>query len=338
MPAWRLVLLLAVVGVAPGEVAAAGPRDITRWSHSFYYPASAVAEDVAEEDRRVPLVVYLHGCQQPAWHAALTTRLKEWAEYARFAVLMPEQSHLRNGWKCWNWFLGDNTSEMDMVVRLVEAYQEQFGLLRTRTYVMGLSAGGVMSAHLLACRSDVFSAGAVFSGAAYRALGVPAWRGWEGLGASPRSPEELAASAARCMARRESPRPVPVLVFHGATDVVAWPANAPQVAHQFSGANHIITRGPGGLAGAFRPVQHRVVRAAPANHDYAVTLYPEVGGARVVLVRVTGLGHAWSGGPGWVPFSDPAGPDATAMALEFLGLLPPRLLRADETTPWTGLP
>ena len=37
----------------------------------------------------------------------------------------------------------------------------------------------------------------------------------------------------------------------------------------------------------------------------------------VRLTEIEGLGHAWSGGLGSQPFSDPRGPDATAMIWAF---------------------
>ena len=36
------------------------------------------------------------------------------------------------------------------------------------------------------------------------------------------------------------------------------------------------------------------------------------------LVEIDGLAHAWSGGAAKEPFSDPAGPDATAMIWRFV--------------------
>ncbi|MBI5497827.1 MAG: prolyl oligopeptidase family serine peptidase [Deltaproteobacteria bacterium] len=305
-----VVLLCAAVA---RPAAAAEPVEEDAWGHAFYFPASA-----AGGPGRVPLVVYLHGCNQPRWHALATTRLQAWAEARRFAVLLPEQSRLRNGWKCWNWFLGDDSLEMDEVVALVRSYQDRFPLLRRRTYVMGLSAGGVLAAHLLACRSDVFRAGAVHSGAAYRAVGLPEVApGLDVLGASPRAERSLGRSAYRCLQATRRPRPVSVLVLHGSGDRVARPANGRQVALQFAWANARLVGGP--LDAPPPPIPAERHPATAHQRAWSVTRW-EADQARVEWVEIDGMGHAWSGGPAWIPFSDDEGPDATRLALDFFGI------------------
>lgn len=294
-------------------LAANQPVVVENWTHGFYFPASA------PEGSRIPLVVFLHGCQQFRWHAEATTRLYDWAEKEGFAVLMPEQSRLRNPWKCWNWFLGDDEREMDEIVELTQEYQAKFPLLKTRTYVMGLSAGGVMTAHLLACRPDVFRAGAVFAGAAY---GMVEFSTEEALSlTSSRSRAELAEHAWRCMAKRTPAEPVSVLVVHGGKDRISRPRNGEQVAAQFAGANHLLVRGRPGFDLSLVPVGEE--RFAGPGHAWTRTRFASVDKARVELVRIEGLGHAWSGGPRWLPFSDDEGPDGTLLALQFLGLVGP---------------
>jgi poly(3-hydroxybutyrate) depolymerase len=51
----------------------------------------------------------------------------------------------------------------------------------------------------------------------------------------------------------------------------------------------------------------------------------------VTLCEIAGLGHAWSGGLGSQPYSDPAGPDATRMIWAFAQRAFGRQ-RADRTT------
>ena len=67
----------------------------------------------------VPMVVYLHGCQQTGTDAALGTRWNEWAEANKFIVVYPEQKLASadaadptdgNGGHCWNWFLPQHQS------------------------------------------------------------------------------------------------------------------------------------------------------------------------------------------------------------------------------------
>ncbi|MEW5852635.1 MAG: PHB depolymerase family esterase [Myxococcota bacterium] len=312
---WRSVLVVVVawcsaLGCLAHERGARGPTVISAWGHRFYFPASAPAA------KRIPLVVYLHGCQQVTWHSLRTTRLEEWAEQRGFAVLMPEQSRLRNPWKCWNWFLGDDAYEMNEIVALVKDYQARFPLLKTRTYVMGLSAGGVMTAHLLACRSDVFEAGAVVGGAPYGVALPPDTL----LGELAPARERMTRRALRCLEQGRARRPVSVLVIHGTWDVISLPHQGPQTAKQFAGANHLLEHGEAGWRSAITPVEVVERDGDDGGLGYTVTRYPPVEGARVELVQVHGMGHGWSGGPWWLPFSDHRGPDATALALEFFGL------------------
>lgn len=287
---------------------------VSNWDHSFYFPG-------VTPGTRIPLVVFLHGCNQPAWHAWDSTRLRDWARSRGFAVLLPEQSRLRNPWKCWNWFAGRDEGEMDEVVALVKDHQRRYPLLPSRTYVMGLSAGGVMAAHLLACRPKVFRAGAVMSGAAFGMLGWPT----DPLPvspslASPHTPDTLAYKARACGQEANVDHPVSVLVVHGNQDWIARPDNAVQAALQFVGANTLLVDGALDPQRAFEPLQVVEVPARAGHKGYTLTRFQTVAGARVEMINVEGMGHAWSGGPDWMPFVDGEGPDATRLALDFFGL------------------
>ncbi len=311
-----LVGLCALLGcqAAREQRRPVAPAYVSTWGHSFFFPGVTPGD-------HIPLVVFLHGCNQPAWHAWESTQLRAWATQRGFAVLLPEQSRLRNPWKCWNWFAGRDESEMDEVVALVKDYQARYPLLPSQTYVMGLSAGGVLAAHLLACRPKVFHAGAVMSGAAFGMLGWPEQVAPVGPTlASPLAPERLAHKAAACLEESNVARPVSVLVMHGSGDWIARPDNAVQAALQFVGANTLLVDGALDPARAFEPLQVVEVPARAGHKGYTVTRFQTVQGARVELVNVDGMGHAWSGGPNWMPFVDGQGPDATRLALDFFGL------------------
>jgi poly(hydroxyalkanoate) depolymerase family esterase len=110
------------------------------------------------------LVVALHGCTQTA------TEYKKagWDTFAErfgFYVLYPE---VTSGAKCFGWFETVNTrrgsGQAASIAQAVEWMRARYGLDASRIFVTGLSAGGGMTASLLASYPDVFSAGATMAG------------------------------------------------------------------------------------------------------------------------------------------------------------------------------
>ena len=122
--------------------------------------------------RQAPaLVVALHGCMQTA---AVYDHGSGWSTLADthgFAVLLPEQQRANNPNNCFNWFLptdvrrdrGEALSIRQMIERMIDDH----GIDRRRVFVVGLSAGGAMSAAMLATHPDVFAGGAVIAGLPY---------------------------------------------------------------------------------------------------------------------------------------------------------------------------
>jgi len=114
------------------------------------------------------LVVVLHGCTQTASgydHGAGWSRL---ADRHGFALLFPEQQRANNPNLCFNWFApedsardsGEPLSIRNMVARMVADHR----LDATRVFATGLSAGGAMTAVLLATYPDLFAGGAIIAG------------------------------------------------------------------------------------------------------------------------------------------------------------------------------
>ncbi|WP_258565357.1 PHB depolymerase family esterase, partial [Streptomyces sp. WELS2] len=117
------------------------------------------------------VVVALHGCTQNAQVYADNSGLPRLADEDGFLLVLAETGTGNNASKCFNWFQsGDNRrgqgealSVRQMVGHAVTAYGADPG----RVYVTGLSAGGAMTAVMLATYPDVFSAGAVVAGLPY---------------------------------------------------------------------------------------------------------------------------------------------------------------------------
>ncbi len=120
-----------------------------------------------------PLVVVLHGCTQNAAaydHGAGWSAL---AERHGFALLLPEQQRANNSHLCFNWFQPDDVTagrgEAGSIRQMTEQMLETHRLDRRRVFVTGLSAGGAMTAAMLATAPDLFTAGAIIAGLPYGA-------------------------------------------------------------------------------------------------------------------------------------------------------------------------
>ncbi len=232
--------------------------------------------------RNAPLVVVLHGCGQDPEDFATESGWRALAMRHHFALLMPGQTEDNNRQRCFNWFRAEDCTrdkgEAGSVVSMIEAMVKATHTDRRRIFVTGLSAGGAMTANLLAIYPDLFAGGAVVAGlpaGAARNM-VSAMTRMSGHG-STYSADELVARA-QGMAPRGFNGPWPRLsIWHGQDDTVVSPGNGAEVALQFaslSGIDNAITT-PVGHAGS----QHTVWGSGPkpnvelwslaaGGHDY----------------------------------------------------------------------
>ena len=256
----------------------------------------------------------LHGCLQTADDAARGTRLDEWADREGFVVLYPEQSLAAHVKRCWNWYVPSDiqrdSGEAGLLAALVDSVAAAHGIPQARIALMGMSAGAAMAATLAMVYPDRYGALVMHSG-------VPAGVAHDVTsavalmrtgGSSARSVEGPAPAASR------SP-PLPVLLIHGLDDAVVAPANLDAVARQWTA----LTAGADG-ARALAPVEPASPRLPPvAGHLLTGRRSASIDGkVGVEWWTVGALGHAWSGGSPTGSFTDPSGPDATALAVSFL--------------------
>ncbi len=120
-----------------------------------------------------PLVVVLHGCTQ---HAADYDAGSGWSALAArhgFALLYPEQQSANNGNGCFNWFQPNDVTrghgEVASIAEMIEQTVADHGLDPARVYITGLSAGGAMTAAMLATYPELFAGGAIIAGLPYGA-------------------------------------------------------------------------------------------------------------------------------------------------------------------------
>jgi poly(hydroxyalkanoate) depolymerase family esterase len=184
-----------------------------------------------------PLVVALHGCTQSAGDYHAHSGWPRLADRHGFALVYPQTSGANNASSCFNWFEpGDSTrgrGEALSVRQMVDAAVSRHGSDPRRIYVTGLSAGGAMTANLLAAYPDVFAGGAVHSGlpahcatsvsAAYTCMYSPPDR-------SPDQWGDLVRSAAPA-GTTTWPR---VAVWQGTADTTVRPANAAELRDQWT--------------------------------------------------------------------------------------------------------
>jgi poly(hydroxyalkanoate) depolymerase family esterase len=194
---------------------------------------------------RPPLVVVLHGCSQNADSYDTGTGWSRLADIYGFAVLFAEQKRENNANLCFNWFEpGDITrggGEVASVIGMIDAVIDRYDLDGDRVYVTGLSAGGAMTAALLATYPDRFAGGAIIAGLPFAgATGVS--QAFERMQArridQPGSLERLVRQASH----HSGPWPT-LSVWHGAADHVVSPKNSDAILEQWLGL-HRLDLGP----------------------------------------------------------------------------------------------
>lgn len=295
-----------LAGVAPGP---AGAR-----RYQLYIPP-ALALRAGE---KLPLLVMLHGCGQTGRDLAAATRMNRLAARERFLVLYPEQERVANAHGCWNWFErrnGKAEAEAATLLAAVDKVARRHPVDLGRVAVAGLSAGGSMAVLMAALYPQRFCAVAMHSGVApgtaeSAATALAAMHGRRAghlpdpLPATPRLREAATLAAGPDTTDASAPLP-PLLVLHGDADHVVSVRNGADTALLWAQAL-------GARAGAVRTLQRG------QRHATRVTEFKTRGRTVVVLREVVGLAHAWSGGMAKLPYSDPAGPDASALVWAFV--------------------
>jgi len=174
------------------------------------------------------LVVVLHGCTQSAASYDLGVGWSTLAERYGFVLLFPEQTPANNPKTCFNWFLAGDTArgrgEALSIRQMIEKTIGAHGIDRTQVFITGLSAGGAMTAAMLAAYPEAFAAGAIIAGLPYGSASNVQEAFESMFQGRPRSAKEWGDKVRRA-SRHHGPWPR-VSVWHGDLDATVKPANA----------------------------------------------------------------------------------------------------------------
>lgn len=272
----------------------AGSRD-----YKVYVPSRA------DDGRKLPLLVMLHGCTQDPDDFAVGTGMNRLAEEHGFIVAYPRQTMKANQSSCWNWFnLADqmrDAGEPSIIAGMTRAITAEFDIDAERVFVAGLSAGGAMAAIMSATYPELYAATGIHSGLAYGAAtdlvsALAAMRG----PSSPAAPVQKNSRFKTANGRR-----VRTIVFHGAADRKVHPSNAEMILAE-------------ARAGLLHPAQETQHDGCAGGRAYTRTVFTDASGVpHVEYWAIAGLGHAWSGGSPEGSHTDRRGPDASREMLRF---------------------
>jgi poly(hydroxyalkanoate) depolymerase family esterase len=278
--ALAVAVTVVLAGLTPPARAAAGLTPVTGFGSNpgalrmySYVPAGLPAGR--------PVIVALHGCTQsaPAYYGNAG-----WPKYADLygaALVLPEQTAANNPLSCFNWYVAGDIArgrgEALSIKQMVDYAVAHYGSDPRRVYVTGLSAGGAMTAVMLAAYPDVFAAGAVVAGLPYN-CGISCQ-----YMAQSRTPAQWGGLVRAAYPGYAGPWPR-VAIWYGSADTTVVPANATELRDQWTNVWDV----------AQTPTATATLPGGTARESYAGT----DGQAAVELNRVPDIGHGTPVDPG----------------------------------------
>ncbi|MFE7589750.1 alpha/beta hydrolase family esterase [Kitasatospora sp. NPDC057512] len=326
-PVRLLALLLTAAGLSlPAPTASAAPTSAFPGPGSYLHQSYDSAGDTYDYSLYIPagydpqqpspLVVLLHGCNTTADQRARSSDFNPIADQQHALVLYPDgdaYDRLLNG-RCWRATTDPRGETRDhgdaaAIAGMTRAVAAAWNVDTTRTYALGMSAGGFEASMLGADYPDLYAAIGVHSGAAYGRGAV----GCLGPYLPTADTADLAQQAFAQMGPRR--RPVPVILFHGDADPVVPYQCGRQALEQWRQTDNLALTAQGLPAVPDQPTQ-LTDAAVPGGRTYTVADY----GTLLEFWTVHGMAHKWSGGsddPAVAQYGDPTGPDASAAAWQF---------------------
>lgn len=188
-----------------------------------------------------PLVIVLHGCGQNAKDVAALTGWNKLADAANFWILYPQQQMRNNAGSCFNWFkekdIEKGTGECESIYQMVVYMKTHYAIDDRQIYITGLSAGGAMTCVMLATHPELFKAGAIFAGGAYKSgrNAVASMASMMGINGQKRQVLMYHVLAQNPSFTGKYPR---VIIYQGLSDPVVHPHNAELLVVQWTGVHN----------------------------------------------------------------------------------------------------
>jgi poly(hydroxyalkanoate) depolymerase family esterase len=185
--------------------------------------------------QKTALVVVLHGCTQTAAGYDTGAGWSTLAERYGFALLMPEQKPTNNANTCFNWFnpedIAHGSGEALSIRQMIARMARDHGIDQKRIFITGLSAGGAMTAVMLATYPETFAGGAIIAGLPY-GIASNVQQALNGMFQSPSRPARELGDLVRNASKHKGPWPK-LSVWHGSADKTVNPANASEIVKQW---------------------------------------------------------------------------------------------------------
>jgi len=224
------------------------------------------------------VVVLLHGCTQNAGGYFTNSGWRKYADQHGFALVLPQTSSANNALSCFNWFQAGDTArgqgEALSIRNMVGYAVSNLGASSAKVFVSGLSAGGAMSSVMLATYPDVFKAGSIAAGLAYKCTTA--------CQSSPpdRTPQQWGDLVRGAYPGYGGPYPR-VAIWQGTSDSTVVPANATELRDQWTNV---------------RGVSQTPVSTSSLPGGTSLEVYGPNNDVRVY--RIAGMGHGLPVDPG----------------------------------------
>lgn len=325
---WTLVVAVGALALLPARAVASAdssdPGKTTTGAVTYRgseYPYLLYKPKAYKRRRAAPLLVMVHGCQTTAEQEMRVTGYNKLAEREGFVVLYPDVDELGRQLpgplnQCWKFF--DPTtyfrgnSDAAAIAAMTRKVMARLNIDRERVYLVGASAGGLMTSASAATYPDLYAAVGVVVSAGY--ADGPCFTTGVGI------PVELSAQLAFTQMGARA-RVVPVIGMGSDTDL-AFPAPCTvKAVEQGLRTSNLVLSGNQDGPLALTPAEV-AERQVPNGYGYTVSTFRDPGGD-VIAERwiIHGMPHAWPGGttdPSVKGYGDLKAPDGAEATWAFL--------------------